>query len=62
VSKGVADRRRVAKPEVLFVHEGYASIEWDDKVLMLGVGDTITVPIGLERTVSGEAAIYRVSG
>ena len=62
LSKSIADRRHVARPEVMFVHEGSATIAWNDNALTLGAGDTISVPFGLERTISGEATVYRVSG
>ena len=62
LSESITDRRHVSRPEVLFVHEGTAKIAWDDHALTLGTGDTITVPIGLDRSLSGEAAVYRVSG
>lgn len=62
LSANVTDHRSVAKPEVLFVHEGFAELAWDDHALTLHAGDTITVPVGLERRVSGEGAVYRVSG
>ena len=59
-----ADRRTPHTPEVLFVHSGTARVEWDGGATALGAGDTMTVPIGLERTLAGstEAVVYRVSG
>ncbi len=54
--------RLVDKPEVLFVHEGLASVSWGGGALELGAGDTMTVPIGVERRLAGEATVYRVSG
>ena len=62
LSDGVADNRHVSRAEVLFVHQGSATIAWDENKLTLGPGDVITVPIGLDRSLSGEAAVYRVSG
>ena len=62
LAEGAEDSRRVERPEVLFVHEGAATISWDGGVLELGAGDTITVPVGLERRLSGAASVYRVSG
>ena len=49
-------------PEVLFVHTGALAVSWDGGQLVLGPGDTMTVPVGLERTLSGDAMAYRVSG
>ena len=51
-------------PGVLFVHSGTAHVGWDGGEVELGSGDTMTVPIGVERTLSGssEAIVYRVSG
>ena len=49
-------------PEVIFVHQGTAGLTWNGGTLMLGAGDTITIPVGLERTISGEAVVYRVQG
>lgn len=47
-------------PEVLFVHAGTLRVMWDDNVIALGAGDTMTVPAGLERRLSGDAVVYRV--
>lgn len=49
-------------PEVIFIQDGSLSVIWDGGSLTLGRGDTITVPVGLERQLSGTATIYRVSG
>lgn len=62
LAQGDEDRREVTRPEVLFVHEGAAKIAWDGGSLEVGAGDTITVPIGIERSLSGAASVYRVSG
>jgi quercetin dioxygenase-like cupin family protein len=51
-----------AGPEVLFVHSGSMTVEWSGGAVTLGVGDTITMPVGLKRNLSGEGAAYRVSG
>ncbi len=48
--------------EVLFVHRGEISVSWNGGSLTLGEGDTITVPVGVERTLAGDAVVYRVSG
>jgi mannose-6-phosphate isomerase-like protein (cupin superfamily) len=50
------------RPEVLFVHAGALNVSWDDEIVTLAAGDTMTVPVGLERTLSGDAVVYRVSG
>ena len=52
------------RPEVLFVHEGALTVEWDDGALTLGAGDTMTVPVGLKRTLADPTGCvaYRVSG
>jgi mannose-6-phosphate isomerase-like protein (cupin superfamily) len=51
----------VDRPEVLFVHAGALTVAWDDGTLTLGAGDTMTVPVGLERRLSGDAVVYRVA-
>ena len=52
------------RPEVLFVHEGELTVTWSDGALTLGAGDTMTVPVGLQRTLSGPSGCvaYRVKG
>ena len=52
----------VAAPEVLFVQSGDMTVSWADGSLTLGEGDTMTVPVGLDRRLSGSCAAYRVSG
>jgi mannose-6-phosphate isomerase-like protein (cupin superfamily) len=51
-------------PEVLFVHSGTAELEWADGTLPLGIGDTVTVPIGLSHRINSEsgAILYKVGG
>jgi mannose-6-phosphate isomerase-like protein (cupin superfamily) len=49
-------------PEVLFLQSGRLTMVWANGALTLREGDTITVPVGLERTLSGPAVVYRVSG
>ncbi len=51
----------VDHPEVLFVHAGSLTVAWNDGALTLGVGDTMTVPVGLERVLSGDGVVYRVT-
>lgn len=51
-------------PEVLFVQRGTLRVTWSGGSIDLSAGDTMTVPIGLARTLSGDAStgFYRVSG
>jgi mannose-6-phosphate isomerase-like protein (cupin superfamily) len=58
----VGDRATTHAPEVLFVQSGTLTVAWDEGALTLGAGDTMTVPVGVERKLSGEAVVYRVSG
>ena len=52
--------------EVIFVHDGVLEIAWPDGSLVLGPGDTITVPVGLARRFrapsSAPMAAYVVRG
>lgn len=59
---GEAQDAVVAAPEVLFVQSGRLTVTWADGSIDLGEGDTMTVPVGLERRLSGQCAAYRVSG
>jgi mannose-6-phosphate isomerase-like protein (cupin superfamily) len=45
---------RRAQPEVLFVHEGDLAVTWPGGRLVMGVGDTLTVPVGLQRSYSSK--------
>ena len=56
------DRGTPETPEVVFVHEGAAQVTWDGGALTLGQGDTMTIPAGLERRLSGVGVIFRVRG
>ena len=58
---GLAMEVKVTAPEVLFVQSGHLKIAWADGTLMLEEGDTMTVPIGLDRTLTGDCKAYRVS-
>ena len=58
----VHERTRTAVPEVVFVQSGTAQVSWDGGALTLGPGDTMTIPVGLERKLFGDAVIYRVLG
>lgn len=52
--------------EVLFVQHGTVEVSWADGALILGAGDTMSVPVGLPRafrnTASGEARLFVVRG
>ena len=52
--------------EVLFVQEGTVEVSWAGGALILGAGDTLSVPVGLphafRNTASGEARIFVVIG
>ena len=58
----VSDHATPSAPEVLFVHAGKLTVAWDGGTLTLGAGDTMTVPVGLERSLAGDAVVYRVAG
>jgi len=49
-------------PEVVFVHRGTVDVAWEGGSLSLGAGDTMTIPIGTQRTIKGSAVLYRVCG
>ena len=53
-----------AAPEVLFVHAGVLTVGWADGEVALASGDTMTVPIGMARTLAsaGGCVAYRVCG
>ena len=59
---GIALNATVAAPEVLFVQSGRLKVTWADGDLTLDAGDTMTVPVGLARSLSGTCVAYRVSG
>lgn len=50
------------RPEVLFVQLGSLTVAWADGMIVLGKGDTMTVPVGLKRALSGTSVVYRVGG
>jgi mannose-6-phosphate isomerase-like protein (cupin superfamily) len=62
IDAAVPDTSRPDCAEVLFVHTGSLGVEWDGGAVTLGTGDTMTVPIGLDRTLSGAGMTYRVRG
>ena len=37
------------QPEVVFVHEGSLRVRWPDGDILLGAGDTMSIPVGLDR-------------
>ena len=43
--------------EVLFVQEGTLEVRWADGALVLGAGDTLTVPIGLIHSFRNTASV-----
>jgi mannose-6-phosphate isomerase-like protein (cupin superfamily) len=43
--------------EVLFVHEGTLEVSWEDGVLFMGAGDTLTVPVGLAHAFRNTASV-----
>ena len=51
-------------PEVVFVQSGVLDVSWGQGVTVLHPGDTMTVPVGLERTLTSAlgCAAYRVGG
>ena len=52
-----------AAPEVLFVQSGSVTVNLAASTLTLGPGDSMTVPVGTERRLSGPGSlVYRVSG
>jgi len=61
---GVTHSATVAAPEVLFVQSGTLEVDWGSGNLSLDAGDTMTVPLGVDRTLSSQTACvaYRVSG
>jgi mannose-6-phosphate isomerase-like protein (cupin superfamily) len=54
----------VQTPEVLFVQAGNLLVSWSDGQITMGKGDTLTLPLGLERQLSSQtgAAFYQILG
>jgi mannose-6-phosphate isomerase-like protein (cupin superfamily) len=50
----------VRAPEVLFVQSGILTVTWADGAIVLNAGDTMTVPVGLDRSLSGPCVAYRI--
>ena len=61
---GAIDMPAPSTPEVLFVHEGSLGVRWKEGEVKLQPGDTMTVPVGLDRTLSSQAGcvVYLVNG
>ena len=55
-----------AEAEVLFVQEGTVEVAWADGALVLGAGDTLSVPVGLTHSfrnaASATAVVFVVRG
>jgi len=62
LDKADADIATPQCPEVIFVQDGSLNVAWNGGSLTLGPGDTMTVPVGLERRLGGTATVYRISG
>jgi quercetin dioxygenase-like cupin family protein len=56
------ERATPGTPEVIFVHEGTARIAWNGGSLTLDRGDTMSMPIGLERSLTCTGIVFRVLG
>lgn len=54
----------VNSPEVIFIQSGELKLAWGQGELLLAKGDTITIPVGIERRLFSEmgAKCYRVRG
>lgn len=55
ISGGTIDRTPSDKAEVIFVHTGDLVVTWGTESLTLNAGDTMTVPVGLDRTFASKA-------
>jgi quercetin dioxygenase-like cupin family protein len=53
---GAMPAGRVEGVEIIFVHRGSLAMAWDDNRMVLGEGDTLTVPTGLARTLAADSA------
>ena len=64
LTAGDTPTRTPIAPEVLFVHAGTIAVVTRDASVTLGMGDVMTIPIGLERRLetADAATVYRVSG
>lgn len=43
--------------EVIFVHSGTLEVSWDHGEILMGAGDTLTVPVGLPRALRNTASV-----
>ena len=61
---GHLDMAPPSASEVLFVHEGSLDVRWGQGEATLHPGDTMTVPVGLDRTLSSRSGcvVYMVNG
>jgi mannose-6-phosphate isomerase-like protein (cupin superfamily) len=46
-----------SEPEVIFVQEGVLEVSWDDEAIIMGPGDTLTVPVGLPHAFRNTASV-----
>ena len=46
-----------AEPEVIFIQDGTVEVGWGDDALVLGAGDTLSVPAGLPRSFRNAASV-----
>lgn len=61
-SSGTTRWHSVDVPEVLFVGKGSIDFEWPDGTLHLEPGDTLTVPVGIDRRLGGTGVLIAVRG
>lgn len=47
--------------EVIFVHEGTLEVSWQDGVIMMGAGDTLSMPVGLPHAFRNTASVDLVA-
>lgn len=47
--------------EVLFIQEGTLEVAWEDGSIVMGAGDTLTVPVGLPRSFRNTASVPAVA-
>lgn len=50
-----------AEAEVLILHEGTLEVSWADGVIVMGAGDTLTVPVGLQHAFRNAASVPAVA-
>jgi mannose-6-phosphate isomerase-like protein (cupin superfamily) len=50
-------RHRRLEAEVLLMHRGALRVEWPEGSLLLGAGDTLTLPVGLPRAYANPGAV-----